>query len=1113
MLAIQKLSLRILSFIIISIFFLFFQASPASAQAVGKYQKENMVPNLEQQFLTLQHHGDALAYRLGVGYDSRLICRHYQGMARSHGYGIPYLFLTRSGVHTFSCSGAPDTPGELLIVEMGSRNVLGERFGNNRLQKGRNLEDTAPPIEDLGVKSIHFGAYTDSNETLWPGYMHPGSVQLIDDVLIVALESYCHEYNQLDPNDPGELWHCKDGQSEQHGAIGLIDVSDPLDPTLITVKKLPGYYDSLGVVAATYIKPGEHPVYGGKYLLAFTWGDGKALHFAVIHNNNLKTVTGGDFEVLPIPWHRAHLDDYDDWSNWQTIQFFRDQNDQLYLLCGDKSIMSGKDFVGLFKFHIANLNDTNYPNLIEYRMEKHLRLGEPDMGSLDAAGAFYVSPTGQLLFYSVSHTGRDTWDDYGIFVRSVEMGEYRSILVSHTGTCGPQWQGGAADRHLAEDPYEDPPSGREIQEGENLSLDGRAYFIEPWVHMFEDELLFWYDIPVNFGGLGLMMDWRDQWPLYTGLQDDFNDFDKFKFSNADFKDRADAFIFCGFSGDYYTGGTWLYLFGEPGYSGGYITVPGTGSVFIAPDLKNYYGSNIHDDFESAMLWWVPPADPKYVWGLNAGAQGTISVDPENEHVVEYTAGCGSYTDTLYMKVYGKNEWTASTQITVENAAPQIDISLQSSGVGGSEVTLSVIWSDPCPSDVSINMDWGDGNSETIDDPPSDVIEVNHTYATDGIYSINASISDGYGGTATAPALVIIQDTLPPVPDIASLPDVKGECSAIITTVPTATDNISGIIEGTTTDPLTYNEQGTYTVTWTFDDGHGNTSTQTQSVIVQDVTAPVPEEATLPDISGECSAEIITVPTATDNCVGSVVGTTSDPLTYTEHGTHSVTWTYDDKNGNTATQTQIVIVQDVTAPVPDVATLPDVSGECSAEITTVPTATDNCTGSVTGTTSDPRSYTEHGTHTVTWTFDDGNGNTSIQTQTVTIEDITPPEIHLSDPVCVEINKWKMANMLTVSASDNCSSDVEFIIDKVEVLNRRGWRVWGRGVYSVNGSNIYVYPKGRGWSVRVTVTASDSSGNASQGQISRSLLRCNKMSEKMARFLRWLFYLLWRMGGCW
>ncbi len=79
------------------------------------------------------------------------------------------------------------------------------------------------------------------------------------------------------------------------------------------------------------------------------------------------------------------------------------------------------------------------------------------------------------------------------------------------------------------------------------------------------------------------------------------------------------------------------------------------------------------------------------------------------------------------------------------------------------------------------------------------------------------------------------------------------------------------------------------------------------------------------------------------------------------------------------KTKTVIVDDVTAPVADVETLSDVTGECSATAT-APTATDNCEGSITGTTTDPLTYTAQGTYTIHWTYDDGNGNTSTQTQT-------------------------------------------------------------------------------------------------------------------------------------
>src|SRR5690606_17655818 len=216
---------------------------------------------------------------------------------------------------------------------------------------------------------------------------------------------------------------------------------------------------------------------------------------------------------------------------------------------------------------------------------------------------------------------------------------------------------------------------------------------------------------------------------------------------------------------------------------------------------------------------------------------------------------------------------------------------------------------------------------------------------------------------------IVDDVTVPVADVTELPTVTGECSATVSVVPTATDNCGGTINGTTEDALTYTEQGTYTVTWTFNDGNGNITTQEQTVIVDDVTAPVADVAELPTVTGECSATVSVVPTATDNCGGSINGTTEDALTYAEQGTYTVTWTFNDGNGNITTQEQTVIVDDVTAPVADVAELPTVTGECSATVSVVPTATDNCGGSINGTTEDALTYTEQGTYTVTWTFND------------------------------------------------------------------------------------------------------------------------------------------------
>ncbi|MDF1573094.1 MAG: HYR domain-containing protein, partial [Bacteroidales bacterium] len=216
----------------------------------------------------------------------------------------------------------------------------------------------------------------------------------------------------------------------------------------------------------------------------------------------------------------------------------------------------------------------------------------------------------------------------------------------------------------------------------------------------------------------------------------------------------------------------------------------------------------------------------------------------------------------------------------------------------------------------------------------------------GVTVVIVSVTDASGNTASCTANITVVDDVSPIPDVATLPTVTGECSATIGAAPTATDACAGTITGTTSDALTYNTQGTYTVTWTYDDGNGNIITQEQTVIVDDVTAPVPDVATLADVTAECEVAALTAPTASDNCGGAVTVTNNATLPITAQGTTVVTWTYTDVNGNSSTQNQNVVIDDVTAPVPDVATLPDVTAECEVTSLTAPTATDACAGTIT-----------------------------------------------------------------------------------------------------------------------------------------------------------------------
>jgi len=380
---------------------------------------------------------------------------------------------------------------------------------------------------------------------------------------------------------------------------------------------------------------------------------------------------------------------------------------------------------------------------------------------------------------------------------------------------------------------------------------------------------------------------------------------------------------------------------------------------------------------------------------------------------------GTYTITWTFSDGNGNSTTANQTVIVDDiTAPVADIASLPDVTAECSATLTA----PTATDNCEGTITG-----TTSDPTS--------YSTLGTYSVTWTYDDGNGNSSNQTQNVIIDDITPPATPV--LADVEGECSVSVT-APTTTDNCAGTIIGTTSNPLTYDAQGTYTIAWTFSDGNGNSTTANQTVIVDDITAPVADVASLPVVTAECSATL-TAPTATDNCEGTITGTTSDPTNYSNQGTYTVTWTYDDGNGNSSTQEQSVIVDDTTAPVADVASLPDVTAECSATLT-APTATDNCEGAITGTTADPTSYAAQGTYTVTWTYDDGNGNSSTQEQAVIIDDTTAPVPDAATLVDITANcEVVEADVTAPTGTDNCSGTVSVTNNGTFPINTPGTTV--------------------------------------------------------------------------
>lgn len=94
---------------------------------------------------------------------------------------------------------------------------------------------------------------------------------------------------------------------------------------------------------------------------------------------------------------------------------------------------------------------------------------------------------------------------------------------------------------------------------------------------------------------------------------------------------------------------------------------------------------------------------------------------------------------------------------------------------------------------------------------------------------------------------------------------------------------------------------------------GCDDTITMNVLVGDATKPIPNTNPLPTITGDCNT-IIPIPSATDNCSGNIIATTTDPLIYSLPGNYTINWTYDDGNGNIETQIQNIVITAVALPI-------------------------------------------------------------------------------------------------------------------------------------------------------------------------------------------------------
>ncbi|WP_321320683.1 hypothetical protein [Labilibaculum sp.] len=365
-------------------------------------------------------------------------------------------------------------------------------------------------------------------------------------------------------------------------------------------------------------------------------------------------------------------------------------------------------------------------------------------------------------------------------------------------------------------------------------------------------------------------------------------------------------------------------------------------------------------------------------------------------------------------------------------------------------------------------------------------------------AVELTVVDNSGNTSTCSANVFVEDNVAPTAickDITIQLDATGNASIVASDIDGGSSDACGILSMTASmTSFTVANVGENTVTLTVTDNHANVSTCDAIVTVVDDVLPtaICQDITIQlDATGNASITATQIDNgSSDNCTVTASLTLSldiTDFTCADLGANTVVLTVQDEAGNVNTCNAVVTIKDVTPPV--IPTLSDVTGECSATAV-APTTTDACAGTIAGTTSDPLTYSTQGTHIITWSFTDGNGQTVTVNQNVIIDDVTPPVLaDLSDLAIIDcaedesiIPQVKSFTGLGIQAtrySDNCTTSfmVQYRIQLPDSSFANAFGSAATGATSVSDPSGFEFPEGISM---IHFRVLDASGNISNVQ---------------------------------
>ena len=393
-------------------------------------------------------------------------------------------------------------------------------------------------------------------------------------------------------------------------------------------------------------------------------------------------------------------------------------------------------------------------------------------------------------------------------------------------------------------------------------------------------------------------------------------------------------------------------------------------------------------------------------GVDAVVDYTVTVDDPDGDLDTWscdpasgsTLGIGPHTITCNAVDLAGNPSTNSFTVTVtepppppDTTAPTIttpgDFSVQATSGSGATVTYLASASDPDDAVASFGCSPASGTVFGL-----------------GNATVTCNASDSHGNNSSASFTVSVVDAIGPV--ISGVPansttEATSVSGAVVTfSNPTANDVVSGPV-GVTCSPPSGSTFGitTTTVTCSATDTHGNTSSASFNVTVQDTTDPVISNVPS-DISQEAtspSGRTVTFanPTATDLGASTPVNCVPGSGSTFAIGDTTVVCTATDGAGNSASKSFKVTVQDTLPPVFGAA--PDVNANVAPGGSTVvtytkPTATDAVAGVVTvNCTPAPGSAFPIGSTLVNCSASDPSGHSASTSFHVIVADHTPPAI--------------------------------------------------------------------------------------------------------------------------